>query len=682
MPLLQIDYVPSKVDLKDLGPNHKLLSNAEISMLKEKHLSDRRYSKAELKNEGLNLSYSVTKVNGQHYAIYRGDKQGKALGAGSFGKVKLAQNLETGEWVAIKIIHEEAYDPQEIKSLETMGQVLGHYHRTVNKGEGREQREVIMRLAPGTELKTLVNSTRDIPTIKYLDIIIKIMKKTKKLHGKGIIHRDIKPRNIVFDFVRNKVKLIDLGLAREADEKGVYTSVAGAGTARYRAPEISRDKKNPSEHDKQVTYSEKTDIYALAVTFGDILGLELDHEKNHFEPAMLVAEGDSVDLKSKILNPTVEQQIINLLDSMVHRDPTKRPTVDEATAAFNNIREQHLDAFSKVSKIAYVDVVEYEKASPKEKKKMRKALSSMDEIVFVDHDGKNQAKYTALKREFEKDGHNVSNTVAQYRDPGKVDLPAVLAEHDAVTRPKTEDRVYLHYVVENKTGTLSPALQADLYKQGMIPVCLRGPKQMSREMGLPIDPENLQIMRKLIQAEMERVQAKDKNKPSPVRKGRADAMQKAIIQFDQLVASGKPIQYGTISNLFGQLEKNLKQYDRQVNLFGHKFSLIKTKTRNMTLGILKTIGNEASQAAETSLKLPRQSPKVTDWLSSGSHEEKKQVKSAVLSETKAPISPKVDPNQADANESAAHMNADSNHASAEVSHQEDISRKSGKHSSR
>ncbi len=598
---ISIVYVPPKIDLGDLQDNNKLLTEDQIKAIQSAQLSDGRHKKSELSQKlKLEIPFDVANVNGQYFAIYKGKKHRKDLGSGTFGTVKLAQDLKTGDWVALKVIKKSSLnDEYEVQALEDTRQKIGLYERSKHTEEGeKQQTELFMTLAQGTRLGALGESGRDIPAIKYMDVFINLLHATQELHKAGIVHRDIKPDNIIFDIVNDEVKLIDFGLARKMEDC-VYASSSYAGTKYYMAPEILPNRKLT---DTKNYYSEKTDLYALAASMGDILGYEIDRKSNTFRLALsedILDEQGGLS-RPKILNPFVEAQVLALLNQMISVDPKQRPTMDEVIKGFNDIRSQHLDTFSKIVKVGYVDIDEYITATPQEKRAMLKVLSSVDQICLVDQHGKNQDQYVAIKQGLENAGFNVASSVVQYRDRN-IDLAQALSEY-AEKQPQKDSRVYLNYFVANKSDSLTPDAQKQMNAQAIVPVFSGkqaiNKKSMKMGMGLPIEPQKLKKIYKLLIKEHARLTKKE---ASDSRTARAELMQKAISDLEPLVTNGKTIQYATLYNKLNQLEKNMQQYDTHMSVFGRKFHM-STKTRSATLSIMQTLNKGVDAAVRDELK--------------------------------------------------------------------------------
>ena len=168
----------------------------------------------------------------------------KTIGEGTFGKVKLATHIITGEKVAIKILQknlikdQNEYDriEREIKYLK-----LFNHPNIIQIYEVLESSSsfyIVMEYAPGGELFNYIVEKEKLTEKETSFYFYQIIQAVKEIHKKKICHRDIKPENLLF--TKNKIlKIIDFGLSSEYDE---YLSTP-CGSPCYASPEMIRGKK-------------------------------------------------------------------------------------------------------------------------------------------------------------------------------------------------------------------------------------------------------------------------------------------------------------------------------------------------------------------------------------------------------------------------------------------------------
>src|SRR5260221_7554930 len=103
-PVITLPYIHPKIELHHLKDNLKLYSDTDIQKIRDLNLSDGRIKSTYLLEQGIQLAeWDVIKFNNRYYAIYKGSKAGGFLGAGAAGQVKLAQDLDTGDLLVLKV---------------------------------------------------------------------------------------------------------------------------------------------------------------------------------------------------------------------------------------------------------------------------------------------------------------------------------------------------------------------------------------------------------------------------------------------------------------------------------------------------------------------------------------------------------------------------------------------------
>jgi eukaryotic-like serine/threonine-protein kinase len=171
------------------------------------------------------------------------------LGSGGMGVVYQGEDTRLRRKVALKFLPEDlAGDPDAVRRFRREAETiaaLSHAHicavYDIDEHEGRAF--IVMECVDGLNLKTYM-TRHTLTSAQIVDIALQIAKALEAAHAKGIVHRDIKPGNIVISD-SGVVKVLDFGLARrfktvDTDELGVDGSTMPGrplGTANYMAPE-------------------------------------------------------------------------------------------------------------------------------------------------------------------------------------------------------------------------------------------------------------------------------------------------------------------------------------------------------------------------------------------------------------------------------------------------------------
>jgi eukaryotic-like serine/threonine-protein kinase len=189
------------------------------------------------------------------------------IARGAMGDVFLAEDRELGRPVAIKLLGERFLGDDDIRRRFTReglasARLSGHPHIVTiyDVGEWRGRPFIVMEYLAGGTVADRSRGGIVAPSVA-LDWLAQAGEALDAAHREGIVHRDVKPQNLVFD-ARGQLHVADFGIARVLDETGEMT-VGGTvlGTAGYLAPEQARGE--PA--------TPASDIYALGVVAYELL---------------------------------------------------------------------------------------------------------------------------------------------------------------------------------------------------------------------------------------------------------------------------------------------------------------------------------------------------------------------------------------------------------------------------
>ncbi len=170
------------------------------------------------------------------------------LGTGGAGVVYKAFDRELGEVVALKTLHAEsvAQDPAAVERLKSeirLARRIAHRGvvRTYDLGESAGMYFLTMEYVSGTVLSDLLERDHRLPVSAVFSIARQLARALEVAHEQGIIHRDIKPQNIMLQ-ADGTLKVMDFGIARLAVRTTALTQIGMAvGTPGYMAPEQLMD---------------------------------------------------------------------------------------------------------------------------------------------------------------------------------------------------------------------------------------------------------------------------------------------------------------------------------------------------------------------------------------------------------------------------------------------------------
>jgi serine/threonine-protein kinase len=182
------------------------------------------------------------------------------VGRGGMGVVLKARDQQLEEDVALKVIrpdHEVTAEfLAQIKQEIRLARKITHKHvlRTHDFGDADGIPFVSMEFLKGVTLKQLVDDRGALPVPLVLRIGRQVAEGLEAAHAVGVVHRDMKPMNVLFD-ARGDAKIMDFGLAAPVAARGTNEAGQIFGTPRYMAPEQVR-----GEH-----VDPRTDLYSFGV---------------------------------------------------------------------------------------------------------------------------------------------------------------------------------------------------------------------------------------------------------------------------------------------------------------------------------------------------------------------------------------------------------------------------------
>ena len=184
------------------------------------------------------------------------------LGTGGMGSVYKAQDRELDRLVALKVIRPELARNSSI--VERFKQELRLSHKVTHRNvvrmydlsEDAGMRFVTMELVAGRDLRSILEERGKLPANEAVEIFQQICIALQAAHSVGILHRDLKPQNVMREDATGRVVVMDFGLARMIDSNdGMTQTGALVGTIDYMSPEQALGKE----------LDQRSDIFALGL---------------------------------------------------------------------------------------------------------------------------------------------------------------------------------------------------------------------------------------------------------------------------------------------------------------------------------------------------------------------------------------------------------------------------------
>src|SRR5262245_22856018 len=268
------------------------------------------------------------------------------LGVGGMGAVYKAFDRQLTRIVALKtILPEMASTPTALKRLKQevlLAQSIVHKNvvRIFDIGEDEGTKFITMDFIEGADLKTLITQRGKLPATEAAEIIRQVCQGLEAAHAAGVVHRDLKPQNIMIE-KDGHVVVMDFGIANSGQSRGVTQTGAFLGTPEYMSPEQA----------KTENVDARSDIFSLGLIFYELLTGKLPFQgktvletmfKRTTERAIPPAEIDRTvpkganDIVNKCLQMEREQRyqsITELLEDLESFDPTKKVGAGERARA-------------------------------------------------------------------------------------------------------------------------------------------------------------------------------------------------------------------------------------------------------------------------------------------------------------------------------------------------------------
>ena len=241
------------------------------------------------------------------------------LGKGGMGVVYKALDRELDELVAIKTLRSEALsaDPTLIDRFKQeirLARRITHPNvlRTHDLGESNGLKYLSMEFVKGLTLKHLLESDEILPTPVGLRISKQICAGLAAAHEVGVIHRDIKPQNILIE-PTGGLKIMDFGIARLTEDRGMTATGTVIGTPDYMSPEQARG----------IPLDFRSDIYSTGVVLYEIFTGSLPFEGDSPIAVVLKHVNDAPPLPQS-RNPRIDPKISSIVMRCMEKEATSR----------------------------------------------------------------------------------------------------------------------------------------------------------------------------------------------------------------------------------------------------------------------------------------------------------------------------------------------------------------------
>jgi len=240
------------------------------------------------------------------------------LGKGGMGRVYKVFDQKIKEVVALKLIHPEiSVNEKAIERFRNelkFARKVSHRNvcRTHDLGEEGYTHFITMEYVDGENLKGFIRRAGQLTLGKAVSVAKQICEGLAEAHRQGLVHRDLKPQNIMIDRDGN-ARIMDFGIARFVEAEGLTGSGVMIGTPEYMAPEQAES----SEIDK------RADIYSLGIIIYEMVTGKVPFEGK--TPLTIIFKHKSEQAHDpRELNPHLPKEMTQLIFKCLEKDREKR----------------------------------------------------------------------------------------------------------------------------------------------------------------------------------------------------------------------------------------------------------------------------------------------------------------------------------------------------------------------
>jgi eukaryotic-like serine/threonine-protein kinase len=240
------------------------------------------------------------------------------LGEGGMGAVYKAQDREVEHLVALKLIRPEMANHPVIlarfkQELLTARQVT---HRNVIRiydiAEAEGTKYITMEFVEGSDLRKLLHDEGKLPPDQAVAVVRQICQALEAAHGAGVIHRDLKPQNIMQE-KSGRILVMDFGLARSLESDGMTESGVLLGTIEYMSPEQALGKHVDA----------RSDIFTLGLIFYELLTGKVPYKADTAMASLLLRNQERAIPVAELDN-TIPTGLSDIVSKCLERDLTGR----------------------------------------------------------------------------------------------------------------------------------------------------------------------------------------------------------------------------------------------------------------------------------------------------------------------------------------------------------------------
>jgi len=242
----------------------------------------------------------------------------KLIGQGGMGAVYKARDKELDRVVALKLIRPElAKNPEVLRRFKQeliLARQVTHKNviRIFDLGQSDGIKFITMDFVEGQDLRSLLLEKSKLAPDQAARIMLQICRALEAAHAEGVIHRDLKPQNIMLD-ASGRILVMDFGIARSAYLPGMTQTGALIGTPEYMSPEQGRGE----------PLTERSDLFSMGIIFYELLTGKSPYHSDTPLATLWKRMTEKVT-PPVVLDPTLPQALSNIVVKALEIEPKNR----------------------------------------------------------------------------------------------------------------------------------------------------------------------------------------------------------------------------------------------------------------------------------------------------------------------------------------------------------------------
>lgn len=240
------------------------------------------------------------------------------LGSGGMSTVYLATDETLGRRVAVKLLHREISDqPDQLERFRREARAVAQLSHpnlvgVIDAGDDEGRPFIVFEYVAGETLKQRIESQGRLPLDEATAYAIEIGRGLASAHAARLIHRDVKPQNVLID-LDGRAKVTDFGIARSLEAHGLTATGRVLGTTDYVSPEQAMGK----------PVDARTDVYSLGIVLYEMLIGDVPFKaENQVGVAMMHVNNELPDVQLR--RPDTSAALAAAVDRCTAKDPTDR----------------------------------------------------------------------------------------------------------------------------------------------------------------------------------------------------------------------------------------------------------------------------------------------------------------------------------------------------------------------